>query len=110
MSSRRVANPSYGTCAGINVSTDTLPPGCKHVDENPKGSCKNLEKGAPGAVALAPSQQALEEAKLTAVGLRIPSRGRPAGGARDPSLAARARRRSSESREMAPYAQPPRRM
>ena len=46
MRSRRVGNPSNGTRAGINVSTDTLPPGCKHVDENPKGSCKNLEKGA----------------------------------------------------------------
>ena len=34
---------SNRTCAGVNVSTDTLQPGCKHVDENPKGSCKNLE-------------------------------------------------------------------
>jgi hypothetical protein len=46
MRSRRVGNPSNGTRAGINVSTDTLPPGCKHADENPKGSCKNLGEPA----------------------------------------------------------------
>src|SRR5437764_329925 len=39
-------NPSNATCASIDVSEDTLQPGCKHVDGNPKGSCKNLEKGA----------------------------------------------------------------